>query len=75
MFQFNSRLFFLLIVRRGSKKRSNNIIIDTIRKSIMGIIFLIDIILKKEKMIITRDIINRSQKRFPGFEKSKFKLD
>ena len=61
MFQFNSRLFFLLIVRRGSKKSSNNIIIDTIRKSMMGIIFLIDIILKNEKMIISRDIINKSQ--------------
>ena len=62
MFQFNSRLFFLLIVRRGSKKRSNNIVIDTIRKSIMGIIFLVDIILLNEKMIISRDIINKSQK-------------
>ena len=62
MFQFNSRLFFLLIVRRGSKKRSNNIIIDTIRKSIMGIIFLIDIILANEIMIIKIDIINKSQK-------------
>ena len=75
MFQFNSRSFFLLIVRRGSKKRSNNIIIDTIRKSIMGIIFFIDIILVNEKMIIKKDIINRSQKNCPGFEKSKFKLD
>ena len=62
MFQFNSRLFFLLIVRRGSKKRSNNIIIDTIRKSIMGIIFLIDIILVNENMIIRKDIKNKSQK-------------
>ena len=75
MFQFNSRLFFLLIVRRGSKKRNNNIIIDTIRKSIMGMIFLVDIILLNAKMIISRDIINKSQNNGPGFEKSKFKLD
>ena len=59
----------------GSKKRSNNIIIDTIRKSIMGIIFFIDIILVNEKMIIKKDIINRNQNNCPGFEKSKFKLD
>ena len=62
MFQFNSRLFFLLIVRRGLKKRSNNIIIDTIRKSIIGIIFLIDIIRIYEIIIIRIDKNNKSQK-------------
>ena len=62
MFQFNSRSFFLLIVRRGLKKRSNNIIIDTIRKSIIGIIFLIDIIRIYEIIIIRIDKNNKSQK-------------
>ena len=62
MFQFNSRLFLLFIVSRGLKKRINKIIIDNIRKSIIGIIFLIDIILANEIMIIKIDIINKSQK-------------
>ena len=61
MFQVNSRLFLLLIVSRGSKKRNNNIIIDIIRKSKIGINFLIAIIFINEIIIIRKDIINKSQ--------------
>ena len=61
MFQFSSRLFSLIIVNLGFKKRNNNIIIDIIRKNIIGAIFLINIIFRNEVIIIRKEKNNRSQ--------------